>query len=169
MCSKVKFQIRPWWTSGLKYDVTAVKWCMVCVWSQVRIPLDRSESEMACHYSNSRAPGGNSAQTHAEVNTCCVIYWWFTAINCNCCGFTTIWEWGNPIDKAPQTNLDSQPRSEPPIELHNRAASSVSITSPFQQSQNRKQFWKKADNKKVKFFFVWRGEKTSFRQDENRF
>ena len=30
---------RPWWPSDLTYDVTAVKYCMVCVRSQVRIPL----------------------------------------------------------------------------------------------------------------------------------
>ena len=31
---------------------------------------------------------------------------------------TSTWEWGNPIDKAPQTNPDSWPRSEPALELH---------------------------------------------------
>ena len=50
------------------------------------------------------------------------------------------WEWGNPSDKAPQTNPDSQPRSEPAPELYSRAASSVGVTSPFQRSQHRKQF-----------------------------
>ena len=48
---------------------------------------------------------------------------------------------------APQTNLDSQPRSVPALELHSRAASSVGITSPFQRSQHRKQFRRKADKK----------------------
>ena len=59
------------------------------------------------------------------------------------------WEWGNPIDKALQTNPDSRPRSEPALELHRRAVSSVGITSQFQQSQNRKQFRKRADHKKL--------------------
>ena len=43
---------------------------------------------------------------------------------------------------APQTNPDSQQRSKPALELHSRATSSLGITSPFQQSQHRKQFWK---------------------------
>ena len=38
------------------------------------------------------------------------------------------WEWGKPIDKAPQTNPDSWPRSAPALELHSRAASSVSFS-----------------------------------------
>ena len=38
--------------------------------------------------------------------------------------------------------------SKPALELHSRAASSVGITSPFQRSQHRKQFPRKADNKK---------------------
>ena len=59
------------------------------------------------------------------------------------------WEWGNPIDKAPQTNPDSRHRSEPALELNSRAASSVGITSPFQQSQHREQFRRKADKKKI--------------------
>ena len=53
----------------------------------------------------------------------------------------------NPIDEAPQTNPDTWPRSEPTLELHSRAASSVGITSPFQRSQHRKQFQRKADKK----------------------
>ena len=53
---------------------------------------------------------------------------------------------GNPIDKAPQTNPDTCPRSEPALELHSKATSSVGITSPFQRSQHRKQFKTKADN-----------------------
>ena len=44
-----------------------------------------------------------------------------------------LWEWGNTIDKAPKTNPDTRPRSEPTLELHSRAASSVGITSPFQR------------------------------------
>ena len=36
--------------------------------------------------------------------------------------------------KALQTNPNTQPRSEPALELHSRAASSVGITSPFQRS-----------------------------------
>ena len=36
--------------------------------------------------------------------------------------------------KASQTNPDSQPRSEPALELHSRAAPSESIMSPFQRS-----------------------------------
>ena len=51
--------------------------------------------------------------------------------------------------EAPQTNPDSRPRSVPALELHSRAASSVGITSPFQQSQQRKQFRRKADNEKI--------------------
>ena len=51
--------------------------------------------------------------------------------------------------KAPQTNPDSQYRSAPALELHSRAASSVSVMSPFQQFQHRKQFRRKADQKKI--------------------
>ena len=43
-----------------------------------------------------------------------------------------------------------RPRSEPALELHSRAASSVGFTSLFQRSQHRKQFRRKADNKKKK-------------------
>ena len=50
------------------------------------------------------------------------------------------------MNKAPQTNLDTQPRTEPALELHSRAASSVGVTSPFQQSEHRKQFWRRVDN-----------------------
>ena len=42
-----------------------------------------------------------------------------------------------------------QLRSEPALELHSRATSSVGITSPFQRSQHRKQFRRKADKKKI--------------------
>ena len=62
---------------------------------------------------------------------------------------SSTWEWGNPIDNAPQTNPDSWPRSEPAPELHSRAASSIGIKSPFQQSQHRKQFWRRVDHKKT--------------------
>ena len=41
---------------------------------------------------------------------------------------------------TPQTNPDTQPRSEPALELHSRAASSVGITSLLQRSQHKKQF-----------------------------
>ena len=41
----------------------------------------------------------------------------------------------------------SGPRTEPSLELHSRAASSVGVKSPFQQSQHRKQFRRKADKK----------------------
>ena len=34
-------------------------------------------------------------------------------------------------DKDTQTNPDTQPRTEPALELHSRVASSVGITSPF--------------------------------------
>ena len=51
---------------------------------------------------------------------------------------------------TPQTNPDSQPRSEPALELQSRAASKVGDTSPFQWSQYRKQFLRKADHKKIK-------------------
>ena len=43
---------------------------------------------------------------------------------------------------------DTQPRSEPALEQHRRPSSSVGITSPFQWSQHRKQFQRKADNNK---------------------
>ena len=43
---------------------------------------------------------------------------------------------------------DVRPKSEPALELHSRAASSVGVTSLFQQSQHRKQFQRKADNSK---------------------
>ena len=42
--------------------------------------------------------------------------------------------------------LSSSPRSEPALQLHSRAASSVGGTSLFPQSQHRKQFWRRADN-----------------------
>ena len=45
-------------------------------------------------------------------------------------------------------NPDSRPGSVPALQLHSRAASSVGVTLPFQQSQHRKQFRRKADNKK---------------------
>ena len=44
------------------------------------------------------------------------------------------------MDKAPKTSPDSRPRLEPALDLHSRAASSVGIKSPFQRSQQRKQF-----------------------------
>ena len=50
-------------------------------------------------------------------------------------------------DIAPQTNLDSLPKSKPALELHSRAVSSVGIKSPFQRSQHRKQFQREADKK----------------------
>ena len=37
--------------------------------------------------------------------------------------------------------------SEPALEPHSRAASSVGVTSPFQRSQHRKQFQRKVDKK----------------------
>ena len=40
--------------------------------------------------------------------------------------------------KAPQTNPDSQFKSEPALELHSGAASSVGVISPFQRSRQRK-------------------------------
>ena len=44
-------------------------------------------------------------------------------------------------------NPDSWPRSVPALELHSRAASRVGVTSPFQQSQHREQFRRKANKK----------------------
>ena len=44
-------------------------------------------------------------------------------------------------------------RSEPTLELYSRAASSVGITSPFQRSQHRKQFWRRLDPKKSRKSF----------------
>ena len=65
----------------------------------------------------------------------------------------------NPIDNAPQTNQDSRPRSDPTLELHSKAASSVGITSTFQRSKHKKQFWRKADKKnmyrKSPIFSIW--------------
>ena len=61
-----------------------------------------------------------------------------------------MWKWGNQIDKAPQTNPDSRPRSAPSLKLLSRATSSVGITSLFQRSQQWKQFWRKADNNNLK-------------------
>ena len=55
-----------------------------------------------------------------------------------------MWYW----IKAPQTNLDSQPKSEPALELLSRALSSVGVIVPFQQSQHREQSWRRADRKK---------------------
>ena len=52
--------------------------------------------------------------------------------------------------KAPQTNLDTRPRSQPTLELHSMATSSVGIMSPFQWSQYKKQFRRKADKKIIK-------------------
>ena len=68
---------------------------------------------------------------------------------------TSTWKCGNPIDKAPQTNLDSRPRSEPALELHSRAVSSEGVMSPFQRSQHRKQFRRKADNKKTGWKIIY--------------
>ena len=65
---------------------------------------------------------------------------------------SSTWEWGNPTDKAPQTNSDSWPRSAPALELLSRAASSVGVTSPFQWSQRRKQLWRRADQKERVIF-----------------
>ena len=56
----------------------------------------------------------------------------------------------NPIDKAPQTNPALQPRSEPALELHSKAASNVDITSPLQWSQHRKQFMRRKAEKNDK-------------------
>ena len=41
----------------------------------------------------------------------------------------------------------TSPRSEPAQELHSRAVSSVGGTSPFPWSQQREQFWRRADKK----------------------
>ena len=38
------------------------------------------------------------------------------------------------------------------LELHSRAEPSVGVMSPFQRSQHRKQFWRKAD-KKIQLFY----------------
>ena len=51
------------------------------------------------------------------------------------------------LDKSPQTNPDSQPRSAPALELLSSAESSVGVTSPFQRSQHREQYRRKADKK----------------------
>ena len=45
------------------------------------------------------------------------------------------------------TNPDTLSWSEPALDLHSRATSSVGVTSPFQQSQHRKKFRKRADKK----------------------
>ena len=58
------------------------------------------------------------------------------------------WEWGNPIDKAPQTNPDSRPRSAPALDLLSRAASNVGVMLPLQRSQHRKQFRRRVEHKK---------------------
>ena len=54
----------------------------------------------------------------------CVI----TFVKKNFLALNSTWEWWNPIDKAPQTSLDSRPRSEPA--LHSRAMSRVHVTVP---------------------------------------
>ena len=70
---------------------------------------------------------------------------------------------------APQTNPDSQPRSELTLELHSRATSSVGVMSAFQRSQHRKQFWRKADNKKTVLTSFKTGDNvmTSFKTGDN--
>ena len=60
------------------------------------------------------------------------------------------WAWRH---LSPQTNPDSWPRSALTLELLSRAASSVGVTSPFQRSQHRKQFWRRVDHKKVLTWF----------------
>ena len=46
------------------------------------------------------------------------------------------------------TSEPNYPRSAPTLELHSRTVSNVSVTSPFQRSQHRKQFWRKVNHKK---------------------
>ena len=69
--------------------------------------------------------------------------------NCRIKASASTWERRNPIVKALQPNPDSQPRSEPALKLHSRAASSVGVMSPLQWSQHRKQFQRRADIKKI--------------------
>ena len=59
-------------------------------------------------------------------------------------------------NKALQPNLDSPPRSEPTLELHSRAMSSVGINSLFQWSQHRTQFWRKAEKNNSEYWsIIW--------------
>ena len=52
------------------------------------------------------------------------------------------------LTKLLKSILDSQPRSEPALKLHSRAASSVGITSPFQQSQHKRKLLQKINQKR---------------------
>ena len=51
----------PWWPSVLRHYVISLNWYMACLRSKVLIPardynIHRSEVEILCRYSNSRAP-----------------------------------------------------------------------------------------------------------------
>ena len=50
---------RPWWPSGLEHVSNSSRHSVADPVSNPHrdYSIDRSESEMACHYSNSRAPG----------------------------------------------------------------------------------------------------------------
>ena len=142
---------------------------------QVLIPaqdydIDRSEAEILCHYSNSRALGDMCCLQYRTKRRCyqaCLMCLSIVIIpilqwhRIDGAVVVWIWEWGNPIDKPLHTNRDSRPRSAPTLELHSRAASSVGITSPLQRSRHRKQFQRKANNnnKKTPFTWGWRGMK----------
>ena len=63
--------------------------------------IDRSEVEILCNFSNSRAPGVKAYHIEPRV----LAY----------------------VLRAPQTNPDTQPRSEPALELHSRAVSNVGV------------------------------------------
>ena len=108
---------RSWWPSGLTYDVTAVKCCMVCFRSQVWIPawdnnINGSEVEVSCLQRSIELYLGMRKIQSTKLRKPIWTHW---------------------------------PRSEPALELHSRAVSSVGITSSLQQSQHRKQFQRKTD------------------------
>ena len=56
---KCPYRNRPWWPSGLEHVSNSSRHSVADPVSNPHrdYSIDRSESEMACHYSNSRAPG----------------------------------------------------------------------------------------------------------------
>ena len=118
--------------------------------TRVRIPawnynMDSSESEMACHYLNSQAPGDICHLRYRTKHRCYQACPMYLSITIN-----PILQWRRIDSGVAGFNPDSRPRSEPTLELNSRAASSVGIMSPFQRSQHRKQFRRKADKKTQK-------------------
>ena len=80
----------------------------------------------------------------------CLCFGSFLIIITLCAKFQLYWGMRKPNwhSSSNQSRLTTQIRTC--LRLHSRAASSVGVTSPFQRSQHRKQFWRRADHKKTK-------------------